>query len=488
MDPSSFYGRARTAGVLVSFLVSGLSLCSQAYAQPWLPDRAYTQGPGIRVGDLEIHPGIAIRGGYDTNVFRAEGDESDVTVPDGTEVQLRAPDVQGAAVLAVTPHIHLSTLTQQRRGEGEDREGAQPALPAIAFRGGLSATYLHFFLEDAPKNLEVDTDLWLGILPQRPFNIDLSLAYARTVRPFTQYAGDQNAYNMNVIQPRVRFNVGSRSQVLTAYVGYAPRVTIFESDVFNYLNNFTHGIEIGSAWRFLPNTALVYDGSLELQEYNEDDPIASASPVLFRDSKRFRTRLGINGALTSKLSLRVLAGYALVEFDDDNLGELLDDHEDVIGEAVLAWRFGAGQGSQVEAGYQRDVLTSALGGWTRLDRGFASLRAMLGRTVLLTLEAGAAYVSYGSLWGFRSAGMNTALRVADALGTNGEFDRNDVRLDGAIRAEYRLTHWLSLMADVSVQTVITDFDYAIYTGAGSPVPDPAEYLTVLAFGGIRAHY
>lgn len=470
--------RTRTA-VLLCTLLTGATIGSQAHAQTWLPDRAYTEGPGIRTGDVLIHPGIAVRGGYDTNVFKADG-ETRTVVENGQTID-RTQKIVGAATLAVTPHIHIATLNPQRLKEGEDRTSAEH-LPALAFRGGLSATYYHIFADDAPRNVEFDTDLNLTILPRRPFNIDVGLTYLRNIRPFTQYAGLRNAYIFDTIQPRVRLNFGSRSQVLTGYAGYAPRVSIFESRVFDYLNSFTHVVEAGSAWRFLPSTALVYDATLDLQDYKEDNAAATISPVLFADTKRFRTRLGINGALTRTLTLRVLAGYTAIFLSDKFSGERLDDHEDVIGEAVLGFRFGPAQSGQFELGYQRDVQASALGGWTRFDRGFATVRAMLGRVFQLSVEGGASYVTYGSLWGFD---QNDG---AVALGSGNKLDRNDVRVDGAVRGEYRVTDWLSFMADVSVQALVTDFEYAVYSTQTTPVPDPASYFAVLAFGGVRAHY
>jgi hypothetical protein len=484
MNPQRGNRCVRTALALISVLAGGASVSTQAHAQAWLPDRAYTEGPGIRVGDLEIHPGIAVRGGYDNNVFKADG-KTRSTVIDGRTIDVTQKE-QGAGILAVTPHIHLSTLSEQRKAQGEDRQEGVRALPAVAFRGGVAATYFHYFIDNGPKNLEVDTDLALNILPGRPFNIDVNLAYIRTVRPFTQNAGNKDAFRFNSVAPRVRFNFGSKSGVLTGYAGYAPRLALYESDVFSYLNSFTHAAEAGAAWKFLPSTALVYDGAIEFQDYSEENPFLSNSPVLFSDNKRFRTRLGINGAITRTLALRVLAGYSAIAFDDEQDGERLDDHEDVIGEAILTYGFGPAQTSRFEIGYQRDLVSSALGGWNLLDRGFATVRALVGGVVQLSLEAGVAKVKYGRIWGYDRLNNN---EMPTAIGDGGELDRDDIRVDGAVRGEYRVTNWLSFLADVSVQSIITDYQYAVfYQGGGSPVPDPAQYLAVMAFGGVRAHY
>src|SRR5258708_2429517 len=74
-------------------LLGAISLEAHAQ-QPWLSDRSSGEGIGIRVGNLELHPGIAGELGYDSNYF------------------LRAPseDPLAAYVLRVTPSISLSTL------------------------------------------------------------------------------------------------------------------------------------------------------------------------------------------------------------------------------------------------------------------------------------------------------------------------------------------------------------------------------------------
>src|SRR5690349_3139001 len=46
-----------------------LSWSGTASAQGWLADRRYTEGAGIRTGDVELHPGIGGEVGYDSNWF-----------------------------------------------------------------------------------------------------------------------------------------------------------------------------------------------------------------------------------------------------------------------------------------------------------------------------------------------------------------------------------------------------------------------------------
>jgi hypothetical protein len=453
-------GQAVRLAIGLAFGLS-LSLKASAQATPWLPDRQYKEGPGIKAGELEFHPGIAIRGGYDSNVFRADGKtRGGVTRP-----------IIDAPVLAISPHLYLSTQTAQRAREGEDRGPQRPAF--LAFRLGAAAHYFHYFVDDAPHNVGVDADFMLGIAQDRVVGLDLAAEYIRSVPPFTQNAGSRNAYVFDSVQPRLRVNFRSRSQVLTAYVGYLPKYTHYESSIFSYLNSFQHIAEIGAAWRFLPSTALVYDGTFAYQDYTER--VASDRQlIILSNNKIFRSRLGINGALTNNLALRILAGYAVGFYNDSEL----DDFEDGIGEAVLTYRFDP---HSFEIGYQRDVQTSPVGSWYQTDRGFGKVNFLFARVFALGLEAGVAHATYGRL--IRAEGATIV-----GQGVGGDETRKDIRVDAAVRAEYRVTNWLAFMADFVAQSVITDFDFAVMDRNGQQIADPAGFTVFQAFGGVRAHY
>jgi hypothetical protein len=430
-----------------------------AYAQ-WLPDRAYTEGPGIRVGDLELHPGVAVRGGYDTNVFRTPGTRSN-------------PELD-SAILAVTPHLNLTTLGRQRLTEGENAAGAAAVAvpPPVAFNLGLAATYFHYFRDTAPKNLEVDFDSLLNVLPQRTFGFDVGASYARNTRPFTaQVPGINNqTYAFDRVRPTLLFRGQSRGGVLQGSIGFAPTLTIYESSVFDYLSLYQYDIPGRLAWKFLPNTALLFDGTMGINVY-ANDPIATSThaSVFLSNGKRFQSRVGLNGAITRRLALRALVGYAAVLLDR---GEL-DDHEDGIGEAALtfAWT----EKDRIELGYQRTVDISNFGGWTQVDRGYAKSGMLFGRVFALNLEAGVGHVNYGLL----------LAPDGTALGKNGTTHREDIRIDGGVHTEYRATNWFAIMADFSVLATLTDFEYA--RGTNVPVY-PGQFKTFQVFGGVRAHY
>src|SRR5262249_39665411 len=107
-------------------LVCGLTVLpsfASAQDQPWLKDRRYTEGIGYRVGDFELHPGLAGEFGYDSNYFHRASDQDPI----------------GTLRFRITPSFSFSTLSPQRR---ELTPNASP--PDIEFRGGLSATYNDF--------------------------------------------------------------------------------------------------------------------------------------------------------------------------------------------------------------------------------------------------------------------------------------------------------------------------------------------------------
>src|SRR5690606_6838709 len=112
----------------------------QALAQGWLADRRFTEGPGIRTGDLELHPGIGGEVGYDSNWFLRSHTEGP-NVANGPP----ALEPREAAVFRLTPSFYVSTLGKQRL----DTYGlTRPEPRTLAFRGGVSATGRAFIGEE----------------------------------------------------------------------------------------------------------------------------------------------------------------------------------------------------------------------------------------------------------------------------------------------------------------------------------------------------
>jgi Putative beta-barrel porin 2 len=451
--------QTRLRSLIVSLIAfSILTLVRESATAQWLPDRAYTEGPGIRVGDLELHPGVAVRAGYDTNIFR------------------QRTNLVGSGILAVTPHLNIKTLGGQRLLEGETGAAAQktPIMPKVAFNAGLAGTFFYYFEDSAPANMEFDTDAVLSILPERPIGFDVSANYVRTTRPFTRYGGssDRNYYAEDRITPGLTLRGQSRSGVLKGAITYRPLIDLFENDAFNYLNSLNHEVSGRTAWKFLPYTALLYDAGVTMRRYF--DLTNPNSTVRLSDSNAFQNRLGINGNVTPFLALRALVGYAMGTYTDP----VLNEYEDVVGEAAISYKVGA---HGVEVGYLRSVQASSIGGWMQEDRGFLEASTLLARVFAITLRGGAGRAHYG-----RALDANGDPLGIDHNTGNPTDKRDDTRVDAGLHLEYRATNWFAITGDLSALVTLTDFDYPM-TAPGT-LPIPAQFVSYQAFGGVRFHY
>src|SRR5450432_1345239 len=152
-----------------TMLLGAFSLEAHAQ-QPWLADRQYGEGIGIRVGNLELHPGVSGEVGYDSNYF------------------LRAPseDPLAAYRLRITPSISLATLGPQRR------EGLSPSgTGVLLFRGGAYVSYNELIAADPAHSTEmsnqrhadVGADLNLNVFPQGRVGVDTYANFVRVVQP-----------------------------------------------------------------------------------------------------------------------------------------------------------------------------------------------------------------------------------------------------------------------------------------------------------------
>src|SRR5262249_12916473 len=140
-------------------LAMGLPSLAFAQEQLWVRDPRYGAGPGVRAGDLEVHPAIGAEVGYDSNYL----------LRSGTSTRIQEPIIDTFA-LRVTPSITVSTISGTRR----ESEGGGNLPPKVTVQAGVSATYTRFFstgnalsgsLEQPP--LAASGNLRLGFLPQR---------------------------------------------------------------------------------------------------------------------------------------------------------------------------------------------------------------------------------------------------------------------------------------------------------------------------------
>lgn len=420
---------------------------ASAQGPGWLEDRARAQGPGFRLGNLELHPGFGAEAGYDSNVFFEDADG------------LRGPT--GSAVFRFTPHLFISTLGDERRTEGEGAESDASA-PMVEFSAGLSGQVYIFTEAEARNNVALNADLDLNINPKGRFGFQITDRFQRTVRPFTGRSSEQIrnfALDTNVASAIV--HARSRGGLIQSSLGYGFRLHYFEGSAFQYANQFGHQISADIHYRFLPNTSVFWDATADQTDFYND-----GGPVDLSNNWRIRTRVGLNGVITPKVSATVAVGYTASFIKSP----LYDDYDTVIAHAGLKLRLTPT--TTFSFGYDRENQPSIVGLYRIQDRGYLDLQWLMARSFLLGMNFWVAHMRFGN--------------VLNASGMRLE-DRTDIFMQARVFAEYRFTDWLGLNASFAYFGDFTDFEYLVDTTTG-PVTDPAGFNKFEAWLGLRVFY
>ena len=407
------------ASISTLLLLPLLSSPASAQDQPWLADRQYTEGIGIRVGDYELHPGVAAELGYDSNFFRRAGSEDPV----------------GSLRLRLTPSFSVASLSPQRR-QGAPSESP----PDFDFRAGIAATYNEFIPVSGPdsgqdvmseqRNIGGLLDLRLGIMPQRPWSGTIDATIGRTIAPSDQ-GFTEASFN--------RVNAGAGGEIvwtpggglLDWRLGYRFGGTIFESGDFSELTNLVHTFSTRGRWRFLPRTAAIYDASFGFLTYPDGDK--SGHPM--------QARLGVNGLLTQSLALTALVGWGASFYTSPAGGS---DFDSVIGQLEMKYYLTPNPSSDpaatglllsyVSAGFLRDYQDSLIGTYFERDRGYGRFSYVFGGRFILDIEGGVGAVVYPDI-------PSNGSFVAEPAWT-------DLRVDATAFGEYRIRDSIGINATV----------------------------------------
>jgi hypothetical protein len=415
----------------------------QADSPGWLKDRRYTEGIGIRTGNLELHPGIAGEAGYDSNwMLRTDRALCDNGRP--CDNGPPAAPVIPALEFRVTPSLSLSTLGPQRR-EGD----AQAVQPDVAFRAGVSATWRAFVgvSGDSTANSDISRQnsglpsvgagARLDILPGRPVGGGVFASYTRAVHP-NQTTTDPNlSFDRDDVGVGGELTLQPGSGTLDWHFGYQWRGTLFEASNALGFDNGTHEVFTRGRWKFRPRTALVYDATLRFISYNNPDQAAQQGLV---GSTPIRTRIGMNGLITDRFAFLALVGWAASLYDTTTLPQA-PQYDSVIGQAELTWFLAASPGisaspevglalSTISLGYVRDFQNSYLGNYYGTDRGYLRFNYFFAGRALVSLEGGVGAIEYPTMYWLPPA--VPAISVRHAAFT-------DVRADATLFAEYRFS-------------------------------------------------
>jgi hypothetical protein len=450
----------------------GLCLLAPALAwaevpiRPWLGDRSYAEGIGIRLGELELHPGVAAEVGYDSNYFQRSGDEG-------------APNehpIYSAYRLRLTPALMVSTLGPRRRAG----DGNHAAHPKLWFRSGLFASYNELIGGDEElelseyRSLELGAEAKLALFPAERVGGDLRAAYARTVQPSND-PGTLNDFDRDTVRGGGGVTYRPGGGLFEWRLGYDARFTYFETDAARHLTNSEHALGTEGRWRFLPKTALLCDTETRLLHYTFHNAVRN-------DGQTIRSRLGLHGLVSNRFAILVLGGWASSYFIA-TASPVRANYDDFVAHTELKWFLSPRPAeappaaapvdvglSHLAVGYLRDFSQSYIADYYRRDRVYGNAAFFIDGRTLLEARAGYSYVTHPS---FDRAGVSYGGLTED---------RVDVELFG----EYRFADGMALNATARYDASLWD---SIISGPdaspGEGYWDNLEYARFTLFLGAR---
>jgi hypothetical protein len=475
----------RAAGLALPAIA--LSWSSSAAAQGWLADRRYTEGPGIRTGDLELHPGIGGEIGYDSNWFI----RSNATGPNanGQPIVNSTPILPptDAGVIRITPSLYLSTLGQQRLEGGE---GGRVEPRFVTFHGGASATGMIFIGKEMENqhNVAISSDARVDFNAGRPIGAGLFATYGRVIQP--QVVGRPDlSFNRDNITAGAEVVGMPGGGTFDVRGSYQLTAQLFEQSEGVPYSSLTHQVGIRDRWRFRPRTALFSETTLSWVDY----PNADRSVLYLNNSTPVSTRFGLTGLLNDRFGVLVAAGYSGTFFENPNAPSSTQ-YDGFSGQAQGTFYLGQGAGadepgqgtlllSTVSLGVSRDYQISLLGNFYTANRLYGKLEYWFaGRTVIRL-------TGYGEMMQYPQVFINNGAGAAPTPATPGDF--TNWKVGGDLFAEYRFSQTFGLNTTISYVQEFSDTQLP----AGSLPGQPAvlgvydlNYSRFQAFLGARYFY
>ncbi len=444
---------------IAALAIVGVStVARESQAQYWLQDRTLSEGRGIRVGDFELHPGVGLEAGYDSNVFYA------------------AQSPTPAGILRVTPSFSVSTLGPQRSA---NTDAPPTAYPTVDFRGGIALIYDEFVPVQQPntvsqlRNVGVQADVNFLLFPHQTWQFSIADEFTRTIQPGPELpealgggSASSQTFNRDYNHAATELIYAPGHSIFDLRVGFAFNALNFEDAPYTGFNYFQEQGSVRMRWRFLPKTAILWEGYITPLNYASGS-IGNAG--LFA-STPVSTRIGINGLLTDKLGILVMVGYEATFFvAGDNL-------DTVIGQAEVRWIINPL--STFRLGYGRTIENSFYGNYYLRNRGYLNYTQSFSGRFLLAIDGGVSLLDYGYI------ATQTGLPLAGVVGadpTTGRFSA--VRVEGTVFGEYRMNDVIGLNATLSAASNISDV--ALPVGATNL---PISWTRFTAFLGARANW
>ena len=423
MNTSRTFNRRILSTVIAALILSSPAMSRADDQQPWLKDRRYGEGSGIRTGDVVWHPGASAQVGVDSNYFQGSGSSTEPVV--------------GVYRFIATPSLAISSADNARS------EGGTGELPKFKFRINSAASFNGLlamdsaYADDVKEHSYVSglVDGVLDILPEREWHGDIYANYTHSVQPVNDPSTYQG-FNRNDLGAGTHIGWATPGNVMGWKLGYRFGGQLFNDASFTDLSNIHNDVTLNGQWKFFPRTAMLYEGGFRVLDYT------STSSTMV-DSHPLWTTLALNGLLTNHFGVYLKGGWKSMFYQTGPTysGPLI--------RAEFSWypkpktEVGAEERnvglSAIAMGYERSAENSYIGNYYVSDRGYLNMSYFVGGVVLLNLNGGYSRINRPEIGT-----------------TNPAFAEN--RIDASFLAEYRPT-----------QTVGINLT-ARYNGSVTPAP------------------
>jgi len=385
----------------------------KASAQEWLSNPDFSEGIGIRVGNLELHPSFGAEAGYDSNFLRASADEG----------------VVGAYKLRATPALSLSTLGARRR------DGAQGDFAATA---SAHASYFRLIPTDSANsdiaqrsNVAIGADAKVDVFPHRKVGFDLLAGYVRVIDAegnSDDLAGE--GFNRDTLRGGAGIAWRPGGGLFSMRAGYLATYHLFESDTYASLENLQHEVSVRGRWRFLPRSAVLWESKYKLVRYTHDNTKQT-------DGDSVQAKLGFHGLVTYHLALMGMLGWAASFYEPRATSIAPRQFDSLVANAEARWfiqkrpnldEANAVTGiSSIALGYTRTFSNSYYGSFYQRDRGYLEFSMFILGAVVGGVDFGVSRIAFPE--------------VVTAAGTQDSITQ--LRIDGRAFGEYRFTDTLA---------------------------------------------
>lgn len=239
------------------------------------------------------------------------------------------------------------------------------------------------------SGLNASGDLRLVFNRDGNFTVTLVDQLRRTDQPGNQAITTTLRHTSNDAGIILDAKPGGGALVFT--LGYNFFIDIYDRSAGNalgapeLLDNMRHIPRLKVAWKFLPKTALFFDSQLIYTDYpNQSAPGTGLSG--FPESYILSANVGANGAITSRLSAIIKAGYnhAFLPTSDAPSPSAL---------AELSWAFS--ELAEISLGYSRSMQPTGVYGWFSADNVHLRYEHQLFSRLELSFALGFSYLDFG---------------------------------------------------------------------------------------------